>query len=137
MLEIASSLSHVEFDDIKGLNSAKKMWGALNTICGGDKNVQRAKLESLRGKFDEMRMEKGETVAQYVARIKEVVSVIRGADGPIDDDTVLSKVLRTLLPIYAIRVFAIQELRCISRNNLTLEGLVGRLTTFELSKFDN
>ena len=49
----------------------------------------------------------------------------------------LSKVLRTLLPIYAIRVFAIQELRCIPRNDLTLEGLVGRLTTFELSKFDN
>ena len=45
--------------------------------------------------------------------------------------------MRTLLPIYAISVFAIQELRCISRSNLTLEGLVGRLTTFELSNFDN
>ena len=32
---------------------------------------------------------------------------------------------------------AIQELRCISKNNLTLEELVGRLTTFELSNFDN
>jgi hypothetical protein len=45
--------------------------------------------------------------------------------------------LRTLLPIYAIRVSAIQELRCIAGNDLTLEGLVGRLTTFELSNFDN
>ena len=49
----------------------------------------------------------------------------------------LSKVLRTLLPIYAIRVFAIQKLRCISGNDLTLEGLVGRLIAFELSNFDN
>ena len=49
----------------------------------------------------------------------------------------LRKVLRTLLPISTIRVFAIQELRCILGNNLTLEGLVGRLTTFELSNFDN
>ena len=70
MLEIASALSYAEFDDIKGLDSAKNMWDALNTIYGGDKNVQRAKLESLRGKFDEMRMEEGETIAQYVARIK-------------------------------------------------------------------
>ena len=39
--------------------------------------------------------------------------------------------------VHAIRVFAIQELRCISGNDLTLEGLVGRLTTFELYNFEN
>ena len=43
----------------------------------------------------------------------------------------------TLLPIYAIRFSAIQELRCIPGSNLTLEVLVGRLTTFELSNYDN
>ena len=130
MLEIASALSYVEFDDIKGLDSAKKMWDALKTIYGGDKNVQRAKLEILRGKFDDMKMEEGENIAQYVARIKEIVSAIRGDDGTIDDDTVLSKVLRTLLFFYAIRVSTIQELRCIPGNDISLEGLVGRLTAF-------
>ena len=34
MLEIASALSYAEFDDIKSLNSAKKMWDALKTIYG-------------------------------------------------------------------------------------------------------
>ena len=101
------------------------------------KSIKRAKLESLRGKFDDMKLEEGETVAQYVARIEEVVSAIRGVDGLIDDDTILIKVIRTLLPIYAIRVSAIQELRCILENDLTLEVLVGRLTAFELSNFDN
>ena len=57
MLEIASALSYAEFDDVKGLDSANKMWDVLKTIYGGDKNVQRAKSKSLRGKFDEMRME--------------------------------------------------------------------------------
>ena len=118
MLEIASALSYAEFDDIKGLDSVNKMWDALKTIYGGDKNVQRAKSESIRGKFDEMKMEEGEIVAQYAARIKEVVSTIRGADGLIDDDTILSKFLRTLLPIYAIRVSTIQELRCTLGNDL-------------------
>lgn len=41
---------------------------------------------------------------------------MRGANDKIDDDTVLRKVLRTLLPIYAIRVSTIQELRCICWN---------------------
>ena len=84
-----------------------------------------------------MRMEEGENIAQYVARIKQVVSAIRGATSHIDDDIVLSKVLRTLLPIYAIRVSTIQELRCIPGNDLTLEGLVDRVTSFELSNYDN
>lgn len=137
MLEIASSLRYFKFNHIKGVDTTKKMWDDLHTIYGGDTNVQRAKAESIRGRFDDMRMEKGENIVQYVARIKEVVNTIRGSTGHIEDNTVLRKVLRTLQPIYAIRVFEIQELRCILGNNLTLEGLVARLTTFELSNFDN
>ena len=75
------------------------MWDALYTIYWGDENVQRAKSKSLRGKFDDMRMEEGEYISQYVARIKEVVSAIRGATSHIVDYTILRKVLRTLLPI--------------------------------------
>ena len=71
-----------------------------------------------------MKIEEGENVAQYVARIKEVVSAIKCATSQIDDDTVLSKVIRKLLSIYDI------ELRCIPGNVLTLEGMVGRLTNF-------
>ena len=50
------------------------------------------------------KIEEGENVAQYVARIKEVFSAIKGATSQIDDDTMLSNILRTLLPIYDIRV---------------------------------
>ena len=79
MLEIASALSYAKFDDIKGLDSEKKMWDALNIIYGRDKNVQRAKSKSIRGKFDDMKMEEGENIAQYVSRIKEVVNAIKSA----------------------------------------------------------
>ena len=66
MLEIASTLSYAEFDDIKGLNITKKMWDSFKKIYGGDKNVQRAKYKSLRGKFDDMKMEEGETIASML-----------------------------------------------------------------------
>lgn len=49
----------------------------------------------------------------------------------------ISKVLRNLLPIYVIRVSAIQELRCTPGNNLSLEGVIGRLIAFEMSNLDN
>ena len=70
MLEITSSLSYTKFDDIKGYDTAKKMWDALHTLYGGDNNVQRDKSESLGCKFDDMRIEEGENISQYVGRIK-------------------------------------------------------------------
>ena len=46
MLEIASSLSYAEFDDIKGLDSAKKMWDTLKTIYGGDKKCSKSQIKN-------------------------------------------------------------------------------------------
>ena len=109
------------------------MWETLSNIYGGDDNFKRAKRESLRGKFDDMRMEEGENAAQYGARMKEVVSSIRSLGGQLSEETVCSRYLRTFLPIYVIRVLAIQELRCVPGNTLSFEGIIGRLTAFELS----
>ena len=110
MMEIASTLSYSKYEDIKNCANAKLMWDKLATIYGGDTNVNKAKAESLRGKFDDMRMIKSENISQYCTRVKDVVNAIRGFVGTINDETIVSKVLRTLLPKYAIRVSTIQEL---------------------------
>ena len=107
MLEIASALSYTEYDDIKGCDTAHKMWENLSNMYGGDDNVKRAKRESVRGNFDAMKMEEGENSAQYGIRMKEVVSSIRSLGGQLLEEIVCSKYLRTLLTIYAIRVSAI------------------------------
>lgn len=104
--------------------------------CGYE-NVLRAKVESLRGKYDDINMKEGKNYVQYESGIKEVLSVIKVVGGVISDTKVVSKVLITLLPMYAIIFFAIQEVRSMPGNDLTLDGLVGHLTTFELSNFDN
>ena len=57
----------------------------------------RDKLESLRSKFDDMRMMKSENIVQYYTRVKEVVNDIYGANGEMKDETMIRKVLRTLL----------------------------------------
>lgn len=62
-----------------------------------------------------MRMVEGENIVQYCTRVKEVVNVIQGA----------------------IRVSTIQELRCTLGKYLTIEGVSGRLTYFQMSNFDN
>ena len=137
MIDIAYALSYEEFDEIKDYKTTFKMWNKLRDIYGGDDNVRRAKAESLRGQFDQMRMREDENVAKYVERVKASVSAIKDFGGEIKDETVVSKVLRTLLPIYVIRESAIQERRCETNHKITLDVLVGRLTTFELDNFDN
>ena len=52
-------------------------------------------------------MRDDENIDKYVERIKACVSAIRASGGDIKEEIVVSKVLRTLLPIHAIRVSAI------------------------------
>ena len=84
-----------------------------------------------------MKMAEDENIANYVERIKASVSAIRASGGNIEDTTVIRKVLKILLPIYVIRVLAIQDMRSDQNNKINLDALVGRLITFELNNYDN
>ena len=83
------------------------MWDKLTLVHGEYENVLRAKEEILRGKYDEMKMKDVETIMRYFNITKEVVGAIKASRGTINNEEVVSKVLRTLLHIYAIRVYAI------------------------------
>ena len=137
MIDIASALSYEEFDKIKDYKSANAMWKKLKEIYGGDDNVRRAKFESLRGHFDQMRMREYENIAKYVERIKASVSGIRASGGEIKEAIVVSTILRTFLPIYVVKVSTIQEVRCDPNNKIGSDALVGWLIAFELDNFDN
>ena len=84
-----------------------------------------------------MRMREDENVAKYVERVKANEIAIKASRGDIKDETIISKFLRKLLPIYVIRVFSIQERRCEANHKITLDAIVGRLTAFELDNYDN
>ena len=46
MIDIASTLSYEEFDEIKDQKSTNAMWKKLKEIYGGDDNVRREKLKA-------------------------------------------------------------------------------------------
>ena len=52
MIDIASTLSYVEFDKVKDCKTTHAMWIKLKDIYGGDDNVRRVKAQSIRGQFD-------------------------------------------------------------------------------------
>ncbi|GLJ51109.1 hypothetical protein SUGI_1088060 [Cryptomeria japonica] len=118
----SGTLSNLEYVDVHGLEIAYGVWKKLEEIYGGDEHVKIAKEESLRGKFDDMGMAEGENIQQYGQRIKEIVGEIKNAGGTMEDATVVSKVLRTVLPVYTIKVVAIQELKSIDKTKVTLDS---------------
>ncbi|GLJ44422.1 hypothetical protein SUGI_0931740 [Cryptomeria japonica] len=136
MEALISNLSDVEFIDVQDKDNLKDVWDKMEFIYGGDEHVKQAKEESLRGKFEDMRMVEGETIQQYGIRIKTMVGEIKSTGGTIDDATIVNKVLRSRLPVYAIRVAAIQELRSINKTKVSLDSIIAKLTAYELNGYD-
>lgn len=134
---ILSALTDSKFNDLEFCNDVKAMWTKLISVYGGDEHVQREKFDSLRGQLESMRMNEGENITQYSTRLKEIVNQIKGAGGTIEEKHVTSKLLRTLLPAYAIQVSTINELRSIPNMLVSLDATIGKLHAFELSNFDN
>ena len=109
MIHIASSLNYFKFGEVNDFPTTYDIWNKLEKVYGGDDNVKRAKEKCLGGQFDQMKMKEDDNIAKCNKRIKEI-SAIRDTRRKIDDTIVVNKVLRNLLPIYAIRVSAIQEM---------------------------
>ena len=63
MVDIASTISYKEFDEIKGCKTTHDMWIMLEKIFGGDENVKRDKAKSLIGQFYQMRMKEDENIS--------------------------------------------------------------------------
>ena len=82
-------------------------------------------------------MREYENIAMYSDTIKANVCAIKASRGKIEDEIVVNNFLITLLPIYAIRVSTIQEMRCNPKNDITLDAIIGRLIIFELDNYDN
>lgn len=62
MIEIASSLNYFDFYYVENCTTTKEMWEKFALFHGGDDNVLRAKVETLRGKYDDMQMKEGDNV---------------------------------------------------------------------------
>ena len=57
---------------MKDFSTSYEMWIKIKAIYGGDDNVRRDKVESLREKIDQIKMREDKNIARYSDRIKLV-----------------------------------------------------------------
>jgi hypothetical protein len=112
--------------------SAKEIWDKIVTSYEGDEQVKRAKLQTLRIKYETLRMYNDESVANYFLRVDEIVNCMKNLGEEIKEAIVVEKVLRSLSPKFESKVSAIEEKE--NLRILTMSQLHGILTAYEMRK---
>ena len=71
--------------------------------------MKRAKLQTLRIQYENLRMHNDESVANYFLRIDEIVNRMKNLDEEIKEVTLVEKALRSLSTKFESKVSAIEE----------------------------
>ena len=79
-----------------GCKTAKNVWDKLENIYAGDSNFKEAKLQIYREKFEQLRMEEDCNIAAYFQYVNEITNTLERLGEPVDEKTIIWKILRTL-----------------------------------------
>eukprot|EP00253_Pinus_taeda_P023275 PITA_23275 len=94
--------------------------------------VKRAKLQTLRIQYENLKMYNDESVANYFLRVDEIVNCMKNLGEEVKEAVVVEKVLRYLSPRFESKVSAIEEKEKLQ--DLKMSQLHGILTTYEMRK---
>ncbi|KAC9449885.1 hypothetical protein E3N88_45811 [Mikania micrantha] len=117
------------FSRIASAVTSKQAWSLLETEYQGDSKVKTIRLQGLRREFETLQMKENEMVADYLSRVMKNVTQKRTYGEPIKDQTVIEKVLRSLLPRWDHVVAAIEESKDLTV--MTFDQLMGSLQAHE------
>jgi hypothetical protein len=81
------------------VKTAKDLWDKLQNIYEGDAKVKGAKLQTLRAKFEQLKMKEDEDIATYFLRVDEIVNTIKGLGEEVEEQCHCSKGTKVSLPM--------------------------------------
>ena len=94
---IISELIESAYHKVLGCKTAKNVWDKLENVYAGDSNVKEPKLQIYRAKFEQLRMKEDGNIAAYFQHVDEITNTLEGLGEPVDEKTIIRKILRTLL----------------------------------------
>eukprot|EP00253_Pinus_taeda_P034669 PITA_34669 len=112
--------------------TAKEIRDKIILSYEGDEQVKRAKLQTLRIQYENLRMYNDESVANYFLRIYEIVNCMKKLGEEIKEVVVVDKVLRSFSSKFESKVSAIEEKQ--NLQNLTMSQVHGIITAYKMRK---
>ncbi|XP_073134535.1 uncharacterized protein [Henckelia pumila] len=110
---------------------AKDAWKALQEHCEGTDSVRITRLGLLNTKFENIRMDENETIADYDKRLREIATEAHALGGPISNDSMVNKVLRSWPKRFNEKIWALEEVKDTSKMKMT--ELISILQVFEMN----
>ncbi|KAG7576575.1 Ribonuclease H-like superfamily [Arabidopsis thaliana x Arabidopsis arenosa] len=126
---IQSALDEDILSRIVAVNTSHEAWEILKREYLGDQKVITVKLQTLRHSFETISMKEKETIQEYLARVSTIVSQMSSYGDSLSNETVVSKVLRTLTPKFEYVVPAIMEANDLS--TYTFDEMMSSLLSHE------
>lgn len=102
----------------------------MRRIYEGDDNVNFAKLQILRTKFEGLKMSEEKRIADYLLRVDEIVNSIKGSR-EVKDSIIIKNLSSSMSFKYEPKISIVEEAKDIDK--LTLDELHGIFTTYEMN----
>ncbi|XP_024009962.1 uncharacterized protein LOC112085161 [Eutrema salsugineum] len=119
-----------EFSLIQGCASAKEAWDILVNHFGGNTSVKRSRLDHLASQFENLRMEKDESITSFTTKISTLANEAFVLGKKYKDKKLVKKLLRCLPPKYAAQKTVVKY--SMDSDDMKFDTLVGVLKAEEL-----
>jgi uncharacterized membrane protein YgcG len=126
---IQQSIDDVVFPKIAASTTAKDAWNVLKTSYEGSVRVKAVKLQTLRRDFETLQMGNNESVQAFLTKVQGTVNQLRLYGDTLSDQTVVTKVLRSLASKFDHIVAAIEESK--DMTTYSFDELMGSLLSHE------
>ncbi|CAM8978429.1 unnamed protein product [Rhodiola kirilowii] len=130
MNAIFSGVDGKNFKMISTCEIAKKAWDILQTAHEGTSKVKISRMETVTSKFENLRMQEDETIADFNTRVLDISNEAFALGEPMSEETLVRKVLRSLTKQYAMKALAVKEANDVK--TMRLDELMGSLQTHEM-----
>ncbi|CAL5403117.1 unnamed protein product [Camellia sinensis] len=109
--------------------TSKQIWDSLKKKYQGTSKVKRSQLQALRREFETLQMKSGESVSDYFSRTMAIANKMRIHGDPMQDVTIVEKILRSLTTKFDYIVCSIEESKDI--DELSVDELQSSLQVHE------
>jgi len=120
-----------QFKLISMCETAKEPWDILQTAHKGTDIVNASKLQMLTTRFEHLRMEEDESIAEFNSKLCDIANEAFALGERYSDAKLVKKTLRSLPARFAYKVTAIEEAKNVEK--MRLDELIGNLQTFEMN----